>query len=81
MKTAISVPDETFARVERMAQRLGMNRSQFFTAAAAGHLDALESTDVTEAIDAALTAAARDESTSDAALAGRRFLAAGDEEW
>ena len=35
MKTAISLPEDTFRRVERAARRLGMSRSEFFARAAA----------------------------------------------
>lgn len=34
MKTAISIPDEDFARFERLAARHGMNRSEFYRRAA-----------------------------------------------
>ncbi|MFT4220732.1 MAG: type II toxin-antitoxin system PemK/MazF family toxin [Microbacterium sp.] len=34
MKTAISMPDDDFHRFERVAARHGMNRSEFFRAAA-----------------------------------------------
>jgi hypothetical protein len=54
MKTAISVPDATFARVEAAAARLGVSRSEFFSRAADRWLDALEGADTTAAIDAAL---------------------------
>lgn len=33
MKTAISIPDEEFARFERLAARHGMNRSEFYRVA------------------------------------------------
>jgi metal-responsive CopG/Arc/MetJ family transcriptional regulator len=42
MKTAISVPDEDFERFERVAQRHGMNRSEFYRLAAASFADRLE---------------------------------------
>ena len=43
MKTAISVPDDTFDRVERLAKRLGVSRSEFFAAvpAISRHLSTL----------------------------------------
>lgn len=42
MKTAISVPDGEFERFERVAQRHGMNRSEFYRQAAARFADELE---------------------------------------
>ncbi|MBO0768486.1 MAG: ribbon-helix-helix protein, CopG family [Solirubrobacterales bacterium] len=54
MKTAISVPDETFERVERATAKLGISRSEFFARAASKYLWELEGHDVTEAINRAL---------------------------
>lgn len=54
MKTAISVPDETFARVEREARRLGMSRSEFFARAAERWLEELGGEEITAQINAAL---------------------------
>ncbi|WP_432558172.1 hypothetical protein [Granulicoccus sp. GXG6511] len=81
MKTAISVPDETHARVERVAKSHGMNRSQFYALAAERLADELESADVTAAIDAVVDAVNRDESIQFALAASRRVLVAGDDEW
>ena len=81
VKTAISVPDETFDRAERLAKRHGMNRSQFYATAAAWYAEELESADLTDAIDAVVDAVNTDESTSFAVGAGRRVLEGVDEEW
>jgi predicted DNA-binding protein len=54
VKTAISIPDETFARVEATAARLGVSRSEFFSRAAERWIDDLEGAEMTAAIDAAL---------------------------
>jgi metal-responsive CopG/Arc/MetJ family transcriptional regulator len=54
VKTAISIPDATFARVEASATRLGVSRSEFFTRAAERWLTDLEDTETTTAIDAVL---------------------------
>ena len=43
MKTAISLPNETFERVSRRASDLGMSRSEFFARAAQRYLDELDS--------------------------------------
>lgn len=54
MKTAISLPDETFARVEQAAKRLGVSRSEFFARAAERWLHDLDDDQITDAIDRAL---------------------------
>jgi hypothetical protein len=81
MKTAISVPDDVFARAERVAARHGMNRSQFYAAAASKYADELESSDVTAAIDAVVDEANADGSTRFAVEAGARLVAGLGDEW
>lgn len=54
MKTAISLPNETFARVERATGKLGISRSEFFARAADRYLRELEGPELTEAINRAL---------------------------
>ena len=81
MKTAISVPDETFNRAERAAKSHGMNRSQFYAAAAERYANELESADLTTAINAAVEMAYGDDSSRFAVAAADRVLAAADEEW
>lgn len=60
MKTAISVPDATFERVDAAAKKLGMSRSEFYARAAERWLRELEGADVTLAIDEALAGVAVD---------------------
>ncbi len=73
MKTAISVPDETFARVDAAAERLGVSRSQFYARAAERWLAALDDDGTTAAIDAVLAdVAEKDENTEFLAEAARR---------
>lgn len=54
MKTAISVPDPLFEKVERARPDLGMGRSQFYATAAQHYLDSVEREALTGEIDAAL---------------------------
>lgn len=75
MKTAISLSDETFRRVDRAAKRLGLSRSELFARAAENWLDGLEADGVTEAIDHAIAGLQDDHQFTDAAAAA---LAAGD---
>lgn len=82
MKTAISVPDGTYARVTKRAQELGMSRSELFSRAAARYLDELDSESVTGQIDLAVASLGQsDDSTADAVAAGHRVLAATTDEW
>lgn len=82
MKTAISMPDETFKRASRRARALGMSRSEFFARAAQHYLDELDAQSLTGQIDDALTRlGAQDQSTKDAVVAGHRVLGAADDEW
>ncbi|MBO3084746.1 ribbon-helix-helix protein, CopG family [Cellulomonas fengjieae] len=81
MKTAISIPDETFEKASRRAHDLGMSRSEFFTRAAAHYLDELDAESVTRQIDAAVDALGVDDSAADAVAAGRRLLDAEADDW
>lgn len=81
MKTAISVPDDTFARVEHCVEDLGVSRSEFYTRAAQYYLDHLRAQSLTDDINAALAMIEEDDSNAAAVSAGRRFLAEMDDEW
>ena len=67
MKTAISLPDETFASVEEEAKRLGVSRSEFFARAAERWLDDLDDDKTTDAINRALAGVPQDKAFVDAA--------------
>lgn len=69
MKTAISVPDETFHRVDGAARRLGVSRSEFFARAAERWLDALDDDGTTAAINDAIAGLPDDHAFTDAAAA------------
>ncbi|WP_133908745.1 CopG family transcriptional regulator [Actinophytocola oryzae] len=81
MKTAISVPDGTFAQVEQCAGELGVSRSEFYTRAAQYYLDHLRAESLTSDIDAALAMIGEDDSAEAAVAAGRHRLAQTDDEW
>jgi metal-responsive CopG/Arc/MetJ family transcriptional regulator len=76
VKTAISVPDDTFHRVDHAAKRLGVSRSEFFARAAEKALDALDDDGTTEAINRAIAGVPADHAFTDAAAAA---LAASDQ--
>jgi metal-responsive CopG/Arc/MetJ family transcriptional regulator len=54
VKTAISIPDETFAQAEERAAALGMSRSEFFTRAVRRYLEHLEAESLTSRINMAI---------------------------
>lgn len=82
MKTAISVPDETFDRASRRAKDLGLSRSEFFVRAANSYLDELDAHTVTRQIDEALlVCGGADESNAAAVDAAHSFLYKSDDEW
>jgi hypothetical protein len=56
MKTAISIPNAVFERVERKVKAMGLSRSEFFSRAAIRYLGELDGEDLTARIDAALDA-------------------------
>jgi metal-responsive CopG/Arc/MetJ family transcriptional regulator len=51
MKTAVSIPDEVFHRVERFARRAGRSRSEVFSAALQEYVARHAADEVTEAMD------------------------------
>jgi len=69
VKTAISLPDETFERVETAAKRLGVSRSEFFARAAERWLEDLDDGQTTDAINRAITEAPIDTTFTVAAAA------------
>lgn len=79
VKTAISLPDDTYERATRKAAELGISRSEFFARAARSYLDQLAAHSLTRQIDDALQTTA-DDSNAAAAAAGRRYLA-GRDDW
>jgi metal-responsive CopG/Arc/MetJ family transcriptional regulator len=82
MKTAISLPDDTFDRASRRAKDLGLSRSEFFARAANRYLEELDAGSVTKQIDAALKRIGTiDDSNEVAAEAGQQLLLDTSDEW
>lgn len=82
VKTAISVPDDTYVEATQRASDLGLSRSEFFARAARRYLDELDAESTTAQIDVALSKiASPDESALDALQVGRRVLSESDDEW
>lgn len=80
VKTAISVPDDTFERVDRRAAELGMSRSQFYATAATKYLEELDRSSLTARINEALELVGDDEDSAIAVAHSRRRLAE-DDDW
>ena len=78
MKTAISVADETFARVEAAAARLGVSRSEFFARAAERWLDELSDDGLTDRINDALAIAGDDDENAEFRIAANKRRVASD---
>jgi metal-responsive CopG/Arc/MetJ family transcriptional regulator len=51
MKTAISIPDLLFDEAEKLAQRLGMSRSELYAKALAAYIEEYRDEDVTDALN------------------------------
>ena len=51
MKTAISLPDATFAAAEALARRLGVSRSQLYRRALEKFIDAERRSDITDRLN------------------------------
>ncbi|HJQ47707.1 MAG TPA: CopG family transcriptional regulator [Amycolatopsis sp.] len=82
MKTAISVPDDTFDAVTHCAAELGVSRSEFFTMAAKRLMTDIRHTSVTSEINVVLDLVEADDDPAEFAVAaGRAVLAAGDDDW
>lgn len=78
MKTAISIPDATFARVESEAARLGVSRSEFFARAAERWLAEIDDDGTTEAINRALEGEDQEEELEFARRAARLLAQSSD---
>jgi metal-responsive CopG/Arc/MetJ family transcriptional regulator len=73
MKTAVSIPDEVFEKVERLARRAGRSRSEVFSAALAEYVARHAPDEVTEAMDRVM-ADVGDEVDAFVSAAGRQVL-------
>ncbi len=81
MKTAISIPDNTFESATKRAALLGISRSEFFTRAVKRYLDELDAESITSQINRVVDLLNADESSLSAVAAGRRTLINSDDHW
>jgi metal-responsive CopG/Arc/MetJ family transcriptional regulator len=73
MKTAVSIPDEVFEKVERLARRARRSRSEVFSAALTEYVARHASDEVTAAMDR-VCAEVNDQPDAFTAGASRRVL-------
>jgi len=81
VKTAISIPDDTFAKVTSTARALGLSRSEFMTRAAVAYLSELELDSLKAEIDAAAELLNGGEDTMAFVAASTRRLREQSDEW
>jgi metal-responsive CopG/Arc/MetJ family transcriptional regulator len=78
MKTAISIPDPIFSRVERFARRRKMSRSALFAAAVSEYLEQHGEEDVTERLNEIYS---KENSILDPVLMDLQTLSLTEEQW
>ncbi|MPV35498.1 hypothetical protein [Georgenia subflava] len=83
MKTAISLPDETFERAERAAKRLGITRSELYARAVDAFVESLDRTSVTSMLDAAIERTGHDDELTELVVSRSRAAleSDGEEDW
>ena len=74
MKTAVSIPDEVFEKVERLAQRARRSRSEVYSAALTEYVARHASDEVTEAMDRVCDQVGGDDDRAFVSVAARRGL-------
>jgi metal-responsive CopG/Arc/MetJ family transcriptional regulator len=74
MKTAVSIPDEVFEKVERLAKRGRRSRSEVFTAALREYLARHSPDEVTEAVNRVCAEVDQTEDVEFLNAAARRLL-------
>ena len=79
MKTAVSIPDDLFAQVDRLARRSRRSRSEVYSAALREYVARHAPDEVTARLDAVVAEAGVGESGDFSARAAGRTLEAG--EW
>jgi len=74
MKTAVSIPDEVFEKVERIARRARKSRSEVFSAALQEYVARHEPDEITEAFNKVCARLGDETRDSFVAAAARRIL-------
>jgi predicted transcriptional regulator len=79
MKTAVSIPDDLFAQVDRLARRSRRSRSEVYSAALREYVARHAPDEVTRGLDAVVAEAGQPADDAFVAVAARRPLASA--EW
>lgn len=78
MKTAISVPNDVFTRIESYAKKKKISRSQLFSEAAQEYLDKRENEDITANLNEVYS---KEDSSVDPVLFKMALMSLPKEEW
>lgn len=81
MKTAISIPDDVFAKAEALARRKGMSRSELYVTALKEYLQRQDRSGITEEINALVDKVGEDALRVAPALAAHQARLLTREEW
>ena len=78
MKTAISIPDNLFKRVEITAKKLGISRSRLFSRAVSDFLESHNSSEITEKLNSIYE---QEPSSLDKTILNMQSLSLNKEDW
>lgn len=81
MKTAISLPDDVFAKVEELARKKGVSRSELYVTALREYIRQQERASLTEQINRAIDEIGEEALRPDPALAAHQAKLLAREEW
>ena len=81
MKTAISLPDDVFAKAEHLARTKGMSRSELYATALKDYIQRQDRANLTEEINRAIDEIGLDAFRVDPALAAHQAKLLPREEW
>ncbi len=80
MKTAISIPDDLFEAAEKLAEKLGVSRSELYQRAVAQFLSEYSGELITDSLNEIYSEGA-EESKLDAALSRAQFSSVKEDDW
>lgn len=81
MKTAISLPDDLFAKAEALARKEGLSRSELYAKALADYIRRQERSGITEELNALVEKVGADAFRVDPVLAAHQACPLSREEW
>ena len=81
MKTAISLPEDVFAKAEELARRKGLSRSELYVTALVECMKRQDSSQLTEAVNTAIDEVGKDALRADPAVAAHQGRLLPTENW